>query len=70
MVVLLSIAHLAHIESTDPANCIVLVDFCGGLALCLGENNVQEILGCWNNRYTFEVVHYHCEGVKRLVKEK
>jgi hypothetical protein len=64
VVVLLSIAHLAHVESTNPAYSIILVDLCRGLALCLGKNYVQEIFGCGDNRDTFEVVHDHGEGWK------
>ena len=45
MIVLLSVADLTHVESTDPADCIVLVDLCGSLALCLGKDDVQEVFG-------------------------
>lgn len=62
MVVLLGIADFPHVESTNSANCIVLVYLCWGLALCLGKDNVQEVFGCGDNSNVFEIVHYHGEG--------
>lgn len=59
MVVLLSVADLAHVEGSNPANGVALVYLCGCLSLCLGEHNVQEILGCGYNRDAFKVIQDH-----------
>ena len=44
MEVLLSVFHFAHVKLTNARYLIMFVDNCRCLTLCLGENNINEVL--------------------------
>lgn len=44
MEVLLSVFHFAHVKLTNARYLIMFVDNCRCLTLCLGKNNVNEVL--------------------------
>mmetsp|Transcript_76981 Transcript_76981/g.124578 ORF Transcript_76981/g.124578 Transcript_76981/m.124578 type:complete len:257 (+) Transcript_76981:289-1059(+) len=49
--------HLAHVEGTDPSDLEARVHNCWGLALGLGEYNVNKLLGRRNRLDLLELVH-------------
>ena len=51
--------HLSHVKTPDPADFIMPVDDCGGLALDFGQHNVCEVLGGGHHCNLLEVVVRH-----------
>ena len=59
MEVLLSVLHLAHVELSDSADSIALMDDGRRLPVRLREDDVNEVICAWDDLNLLEVVLWH-----------